>query len=73
MSVRNLAWVGWGGVGWDGVGWGGMGWGGVGWGGGFELELSSLSSGIQVVYFLIWRCLQVNSLLSRADGSQQKF
>ena len=50
-----------------------MGWGGVGWGGGFELELSSLSSGIQVVYFLIWRCLQVNSLLSRADGSQQKF
>lgn len=58
MSVRNLAWVGW---------------GGVGWGGGFELELASLSSGIQVVYFLIWRCLQENSLLSRADGSQQKF
>ena len=60
-------------MGWGGVGWDGMGWGGVGWGRGFELELASLSSVIQVVYFLIWRCLQVNSLLSRADDSQQKF
>ena len=40
-----------------------------GWGGEFDPELSSLSSGINVFYSLIWSCLNVKCSLSRADGS----
>ena len=37
----------------------------------FEPELSSLSSGINVLYIL-WSCFRVKSSLSRADGSEEE-
>ena len=36
----------------------------------FEPELSSLSSGINVLYLLIWSCFKVQSSLSRADEEE---
>ena len=36
----------------------------------FEQEVSSLSNGIQVSYFLTWRYLKVKSSLSQANGSE---
>ena len=38
----------------------------------FEPDLSSLSSGINVFYLLVWRCLKVKSSVSRTDGSEEK-
>ena len=38
----------------------------------FEPELSSLSSGINVSYILMWSCFKVKSSLSRADGSEEE-
>ena len=38
----------------------------------FEPELSSLSSGINVLYILMWSCFKVKSSLSRADGSEEE-
>ena len=35
-------------------------------------DLSSPSSGIHVFYLSIWSCLKVKSLLSQADGSEEK-
>ena len=38
----------------------------------FEPELSSLFSGINLLYLLIWSCFKVKSSLSRADGSEEE-
>ena len=38
----------------------------------FEPELSSLSSGINVLYILMWSCFKVKSSLSQADGSEEE-
>ena len=35
-------------------------------------DLSSPSSAIHVFYLLTWSCLKVKSLLSQADGSEEK-
>ena len=38
----------------------------------FEPELSSISSGINVLYILMWSCFKVKSSLSRADSSEEE-
>ena len=38
----------------------------------FEPELSSFSSGINVLYILMWSCFKVKSSLSRADGLEEE-